>query len=144
MTYRSTKLTRTNRAFYRNTDCIKVDEVPNQFCNYMKNVNSRFNEICDLYLQGLSMDDIKYLEPEDFIKLVPKEHYQHRLLMTIMVRRYLFKNEEECNSDNQSTHSSNFSLNNENNPKCNLNNNFGSNKTIEIEVKKPSEFFNSN
>lgn len=68
--------------------------VPNQVCDYMRTVNTRFNEICDLYLKGLSIDDLKYLEPHDLINLVPSEQYSHKLLMTIMVRRYVYPNNE--------------------------------------------------
>ena len=77
--------------------CHEMDRVPGQFCDYMKEVNCRFSEVCNIYLDGLSMDDVKYLKPEDLIALVPKEHYKHRLLMTIMVRRYLCR-PDECES----------------------------------------------
>jgi len=69
-----------------------LDHVPNQVRDYMRGVNTRFNEICDIYLTGLSIDDLKYLCPTDLIKLVPHEQYNHKLLMTIMVRRYIYPN----------------------------------------------------
>lgn len=69
----------------------EIDRVPRQFCDYMNEENSRFSEICKLYLDGLSMDDVRFLKPEDLIVLVPNDHYKHRLLMTIMVRRYLYR-----------------------------------------------------
>jgi hypothetical protein len=72
----------------------EIDRVPRQFCDYMNEENCRFSEICKLYLEGLSMDDVRFLKPEDLITLVPRDHYKHRLLMTIMVRRYLYRPEE--------------------------------------------------
>lgn len=72
----------------------KLGDVPNQFCDYMRTVNTRFNEICDLYLVGLSMDDVRYLTPMDLINLVPQTQYRHKLLMTIMVKRYLYREDE--------------------------------------------------
>ena len=72
----------------------EIERVPRQFCDYMSEENSRFCEICNLYLEGLSMDDVRYLKPEDLIALVPHDHYKHKLLMTIMVRRYLYRPEE--------------------------------------------------
>lgn len=67
------------------------DRVPNGFCEYMECTNNRFTEICKLYLKELSIDDVKFLEPEDLINIVPPDQYEHKLLMTIMVRRYLFR-----------------------------------------------------
>jgi len=69
----------------------ELDRVPGRFCDYMDEENNRFNDICKVYLSALSMDDIKYLKPEDLINIVPQNHYEHRLLMTIMVRRYLYR-----------------------------------------------------
>lgn len=69
----------------------EMERVPRQFCDYMNEENSRFSEICKLYLDGLSMDDVRFLKPEDLISLVPHDHYKHKLLMTIMVRRYLYR-----------------------------------------------------
>lgn len=73
-----------------------LNDAPNQFCDYMKCISTgtRFDEICELYLKGLSMEDVKYLTPDDLICLVPQDHYKHKLLMTIMVRRYLYRNED--------------------------------------------------
>lgn len=67
-----------------------LDHVPNQVRDYMRGVNTRFNEICDIYLTGLSIDDLKYLCPYDLINLVPPEQYNHKLLMTIMTKRYIY------------------------------------------------------
>lgn len=72
----------------------EMDRVPRQFCDYMNEENCRFSEICKLYLDGLSMDDVRFLKPEDLISLVPCDHYKHKLLMTIMVRRYLYRPDE--------------------------------------------------
>ena len=68
-----------------------VDNVPNQLCEFIEIENNRFSEICKLYLQGLSIDDIAYLEPQDLINIVPESQYRHKLLMTILVRRYIYK-----------------------------------------------------
>lgn len=82
-----------------------LDHVPNQVRDYMRGVNTRFNEICDIYLTGLSIDDLKYLCPIDLINLVPHEQYNHKLLMTIMARRYIYPNsckepkKEACSND---------------------------------------------
>jgi len=80
---------------------INFDHIPNQVRDYMRGVNTRFNEICDVYLTGLSIDDLKFLSPEDMINLVPPEQYNHKLLMTIMTRRYIYPN--LCN-DAENTH----------------------------------------
>src|ERR1043166_1872612 len=69
----------------------EIERVPERFCDYMNEENSRFNEICRIYLGALSIDDVRYLEPEDLINLVPHHQYEHKLLMTIMVRRYLYR-----------------------------------------------------
>lgn len=71
----------------------KCEILPHDFCNYMKAINTRFDDICETYLQGLTIDDIKYLEPEDYINLVPQDKYKDKLLMTIMVRRYIYDDE---------------------------------------------------
>ena len=69
----------------------ELGKVPGQFNDYINGVSNRFCEICNLYLDGLSMDDICYLRPEDLIDLIPRDQHRHRLLMTIMVRRYLYR-----------------------------------------------------
>ncbi len=69
----------------------KLDDVPNQLCDYMCSANTRFTEICKLYLRGLSFDDLKYIHEQDLIQIVPDNQYNHKLLMTILVRRYLNK-----------------------------------------------------
>lgn len=74
----------------------ELDKAPRQFNDYMNSINGRFSEICNIYLDGLSMDDVKYLKPDDFIELVPENQHKHKLLMTIMVRRYLYRSD---NSD---------------------------------------------
>lgn len=77
----------------------EIERVPERFCDYMNESNSRFNEICRIYLNCLSIDDIKYLEPTDLINLVPHDQYEHKLLMTIMVRRYLYRNHLDDKDD---------------------------------------------
>lgn len=71
-----------------------IDRVPRQFCDYMNNQCTRFDDICNLYLDGMTIDDVQYMLPEDFINLVPDEQFRHKLLMTIMVRRYLCRCDE--------------------------------------------------
>ena len=80
----------------------ELNQVPERFCDYMNRENSRFNDICSLYLGAMSIDDIRFLKPEDLINLVPENHYEHKLLMTIMVRRYLYRFnscDDESNKD---------------------------------------------
>jgi hypothetical protein len=80
--------------------------LPNQFSDYMNQQTTRFSDICKLYLEGMTMDDIKYLTPEDLINLVPSNQYQHKLLMTIMVRRHL-----SCLFDSNNTTCENNNIN---------------------------------
>tara|TARA_Y100000780_G_C13655356_1_gene406339 strand:- start:573 stop:860 length:288 start_codon:yes stop_codon:yes gene_type:complete len=82
---------------------IDLDGLPNDFCAYMKSTNTRFNDICDRYLIGLTFDDIKYLQPDDLINIVPENKHRDKLLMTIMVRKYLYQcddNDSESNDIN--------------------------------------------
>jgi len=72
----------------------ELERAPRQFCDFMSEQTTRFNEICCMYLEGMTLDDVMFMKPEDLIELVPPEQYRHRLLMTIMVRRYLFRPEE--------------------------------------------------
>lgn len=84
----------------------EIKEVPNQLCDYISSCNgNRFEEICNIYLKGLSLDDVKYLKPEDLIDIVPPEQHKHKLLMTVLVRRYIFND----NKDNTDTHTNNES-----------------------------------
>jgi hypothetical protein len=71
-----------------------IDRVPGQFSDYMNAKNNRFSEICQIYLEGMSLDDVAYLKPDDIINIVPANQYKHKLLMTIMVRRYLYRSDE--------------------------------------------------
>ena len=71
-----------------------------QFSDFINMQNNRFTDICKIYLDGLNVDDIKYLKPEDFINLVPKNYHKHKLLMTIMVRRYIYNT---CDIENDAT-----------------------------------------
>ena len=73
---------------------------PYLFCDFMKKVNTRFYDVCQLYLKGLTIDDIRFLKPEDLINLVPPTQYHHKLMMTIMVRRYLYRPDRDlCSVD---------------------------------------------
>lgn len=72
----------------------ELDRVPRQFSDYMNEQCNRFSEICKVYLEGMTIDDVRYMKPEDFINLVPDEQYRHKLLMTVMVRRYLYRPED--------------------------------------------------
>lgn len=83
-----------NESCICNPDHKNIEKSPDQFCDYMSCISNRFTEICNIYLDGLCLDDVCHLKPEDFINLVPENQYRHKLLMTIMVRRYL------CNSEN--------------------------------------------
>jgi len=102
---------------------INLDHVPNQVRDYMRGVNTRFNEICDVYLTGLSIDDLKFLSPEDMINLVPSEQYNHKLLMTIMTRRYIYPNlyNENENTCPHKSSDENSSCNTCEKRKCNCN-----------------------
>lgn len=92
-----------NRSYHQ-----EIKEPPNQLCDYIASCNgNRFEEICNVYLKGLSMDDVKYLKPEDLIDIVPPEQHRHKLLMTILVRRYIFN---DTNNDNYNTNDSEFEL----------------------------------
>ena len=81
----------------------ELDRVPRQFSDFMNEQCTRFSEICKIYLEGMTLDDVQYMKPEDFINLVPDGQYRHKLLMTVMVRRYLYRTEESetiCCKDN--------------------------------------------
>jgi len=69
----------------------ELDRVPRQVSDFMNEQCNRFSEICKIYLEGMTIDDLCFMRPEDFINLVPDDQYRHKLLMTIMVRRYLFR-----------------------------------------------------
>lgn len=71
----------------------------NLFIDYVKCSDNRFHEICDLYLRCLTLEDIEFMKPEDFICLVPEEQYNHKLLMTILARRYLYNEDDEFNDE---------------------------------------------
>jgi hypothetical protein len=80
----------------------EMDRMPRQFSDYMCEQSTRFTEICSLYLEGMTVDDIQHMKPKDLIKLVPPEQYKHRLLMTVMVRRYLYSDDTESLSGSDS------------------------------------------
>jgi len=73
---------------------------PNPLSEYLAQENNRFAELY-IYFDGLCIDDVKYLKPHDLISIVPYDRYRHRLLMTIFVRRYLFR-ECDVSSDEES------------------------------------------
>ena len=66
-----------------------------QVADYIRQADTRFDEVARLYLEGLTISDLQFMHPEDLINVVPPDHYQHRLLMSILVRRYLFRDEDE-------------------------------------------------
>lgn len=72
-----------------------ANRLPEQFSDYMKGADTRFSEICQIYLDCLTIDDLRFLQPEDLICLVPPEQHKHKLLMTIMVRKYLFRDDDQ-------------------------------------------------
>jgi hypothetical protein len=93
----------------------EIKETPNQLCDYIASCNgNRFEDICNIYLKGLSMDDVKYLKPEDLIDIVPPEQHKHKLLMTILVRRYIYTNNTYDDTNNSDYDSYNSDIN-----KCN-------------------------
>jgi hypothetical protein len=75
-----------------------------KFVDYINRVETRFGEVCSLYLPTLTMKDIKYLQPEDLINIVPSNMFEHKLFMTILVRRYLCRPDDskQCDEDNTS------------------------------------------
>ena len=74
---------------HRTSKQYKPDSIPMQFADYINQQSTRFSDICKIYLDGMNMDDVKYMCPEDLINLVPSKQYKHKLLMTILVRRYI-------------------------------------------------------
>ena len=101
MSFRSYKQRRLRASVLRPQEVEKT-RIPDEFYKYMESTNTRFSDICRIYLKGLSIDDIKYLTPEDLINIVPEKNYEHKLLMTIMVRRYLYRHtddpDDECST----------------------------------------------
>lgn len=71
-------------------DQYKAERLPCQVSDYMEQYGTRFSEICKIYLEGMTIEDIKFLKEEDLINLVPSQNIKHKLLMIILVRRYLF------------------------------------------------------
>ena len=70
-----------------------------QIVDFLKAADdNRFSEVCDIYLQGLTFDDIKYLSAPDLINLVPEKQYQHKLYMTILAKKYIFNDLDELTS----------------------------------------------
>lgn len=52
---------------------------------------SRFKIIIDEYLSKLEEKDLDFITGEDLINLVPSDNYKHKLLMIILIKRYLKK-----------------------------------------------------
>ncbi len=100
----------------------EINKPPRQFCDYMNGIDNRFSEVSRLYLDGMSMDDVKYLRADDFISLVPEDQYRHKMIMTVMVRRYLYRHDDSCSScskNNINDSCSSCSKNNINNDRDN-------------------------
>lgn len=51
--------------------------------------DNRFDKIIQTYLSKLKNDDLNYLSQNDLIELVPIDKHEDRLLMTVLVKRYL-------------------------------------------------------
>ena len=62
---------------------LEIDRAPRQFCDYMNDVNNRFNEICKIYLKGMSIDDESFLN----IPIMPKLKYVINPIALIMDRK---------------------------------------------------------
>lgn len=71
-----------------------MSTVDDKLSDYMKSTNTRFTEICNVYLRHITIEDLKFMKPEDLINLVPSNQYSHKELMTIMVRRYIFRDDD--------------------------------------------------
>jgi hypothetical protein len=69
--------------------------LPEQVADYISLADTRFDDIAHLYLNGLTVTDLQYMEPEDLINVVPPGQHEHKLLMSILVRRYLFRDDDE-------------------------------------------------
>lgn len=69
--------------------------LPEQVCDYIKLADTRFDEVARLYLEGLTISDLQFMQPEDLICVVPPPQYNHKLLMSILVRRYLFRDDDD-------------------------------------------------
>jgi hypothetical protein len=69
--------------------------LPEQVADYIANADTRFSEVAHLYLDGLTIRDLQFMQPEDLINIVPPPQHNHKLLMSILVRRYLFRDEDD-------------------------------------------------
>lgn len=129
MNFNITKYTGTKTAVFKPYQQ-ELEKIPRQFCDYMNETNNRFNEICTIYLDGMSIDDVAFMKPEDLINIVPPENYRHKLLMTIMVRRYLYNQEYDNyhNDNHNDTHHDNEHNNKHNSDKSNHKSHKSSNK----------------
>lgn len=93
----------------------ELDRVPKQLSDYMNEQCNRFSEICKLYLEGMTLDDVKFMKPEDLINIVPQEQYKHKLLMSIMVRRYLYRCDDDNDNDNDHDNDDDHNIDDNNN-----------------------------
>ena len=85
----------------KTNSCVKSQEIiktPSALSEYLAQENNRFTEL-SMYVDGISIDDLQYLKPKDLINLVPKEKHKHKLLMSVLVRRYLYRECEVSSSD---------------------------------------------
>lgn len=89
--YKHTKL-RSNLIPRSDTEASRL---PEQVADFISQADTRFDEVARLYLEGLTITDLQFMQPEDLINIVPPEQYRHRLLMSILVRRYLFRDDDE-------------------------------------------------
>lgn len=69
--------------------------LPEQVADYISLADTRFDEVAHLYLDGLTINDLQFMQPEDLINVVPPVNHKHKLLMSILVRRYLFRDNDE-------------------------------------------------
>lgn len=73
----------------------EASRLPEQVADFISQADTRFDEVARLYLEGLTIMDLQFMQSEDLINIVPPEQYRHRLLMSILVRRYLFRDDDE-------------------------------------------------
>lgn len=69
--------------------------LPEQVADYISRADTRFDEVAHLYLDGMTINDLQFMQPEDLINVVPPAQYRHKLLMSILVRRYLFRDDDD-------------------------------------------------
>ena len=72
-----------------------AQRLPEQVADYICLADSRFDEVAKLYLEGLTISDLQFMQPEDLICVVPPDQHRHKLLMSILARRYLFRDDDD-------------------------------------------------